>query len=141
MIKQNVIQKVTELFVFTDQHDWPKVRSCFAENVHFDMTSMAGGDPANLTPEQITHAWDDGLSSLQAIHHQIGNFMVKLNDDQAELFCYGIASYYLENPTGENTRTVVGSYGFHLTRQGADWKIDTFKFNLKYIDGNVNLGS
>jgi len=67
--KENVIQKVTELFVFIDQRDWPKVRSCLAENVHFDMTSMAGGDPVNLTPEQITQAWDKGLSSLQAIHH------------------------------------------------------------------------
>jgi len=67
--------------------------------------------------------------------------MVKLNDNQAELFCYSIALHYLENPTGENTRTFVGSYDFHLIRQGNDWKIDTFKFNLKYIDGNVDLGS
>ena len=139
--KENVIQKVTELFVFTDQRDWSKVRECFTENVHFDMTSMAGGDPVNLTPEQITQAWDEGLKPLQAIHHQVGNFMVNLDKNEAEVFCYGIALHYLENPSGKNTRTFVGSYDFHLMRQQDDWKINKFKFNLKYIDGNADLGS
>jgi hypothetical protein len=105
------------------------------------MTSMAGGDPVDLTPDQITSAWDEGLKLLQAIHHQVGNFMVDIKDNEAELFCYGIACHYLENQTGENTRTFVGSYDFHLTRERADWKIDQFKFNLKYIDGNAELGS
>jgi hypothetical protein len=139
--KEDVIRKVTELFVYTDQRDWPKVRSRFAESVHFDMTSMAGGDPVNLTPDQITSAWDEGLKTLQAIHHQVGNFIVDVKENEAKLFCYGIASHYLENQTGENTRTFVGSYDFHLIRQQKDWKIDQFKFNLKYVDGNAELGS
>lgn len=34
-----------------------------------------------------------------------------------------------------------GSYDFHLTKIAGAWRIDQFKFNLKFIDGNVNLGA
>jgi len=139
--KEQVIQKVTELFVFTDQRNWEKVEHCFAPEVLFDMTSMAGGDPVQLTPQDISAAWDEGLKALQAIHHQVGNFLVTLNGDEAEVFCYGIASHYLENSSGQNTRVFVGSYDFHLIRLQQEWKIDRFRFNLKYIDGNKDLES
>jgi hypothetical protein len=59
--------------------------------------------------------------------------------NEAELFCYGIALHYLPNPTNRNTRTFVGSYDFHLLRTHGAWKIDRFKFNLKFIDGNKDL--
>ncbi len=65
--------------------------------------------------------------------------MVNINQDQAEAFCYGIASHYLPNKTNQNTRIFVGSYNFHLTKEARGWRIDQFKFNLKYIDGNPNL--
>lgn len=29
--------------------------------------------------------------------------------------------------------------GRHLEKRGARWQIDPIKFNLKYIDGNLNL--
>jgi hypothetical protein len=105
------------------------------------MTSMTGGQPVQLSPQQIVDNWDLGLKPLQAIHHQAGNYLVSLKDRQAELFCYAIAIHYLPNPSNRNTRTFVGSYDFHLTKRGRDWKIDKFEFNLKYLDGNKDLGS
>ena len=39
----------------------------------------------------------------------------------------------------QNTRTFVGSYDFHLIKNDERWQIDKFKFNLKYIDGNLKL--
>lgn len=56
-----------------------------------------------------------------------------------EVFCYGVAWHYLQNKTDRNTRTFVGSYDFHLVNQDGEWKIDRFKFNLKFIDGNPDL--
>lgn len=137
--KNAVIDVLNRLFISTDNRDWEAVRSCFAPEVLFDMTSMAGGEPSRLTPQQITAAWEQGLSHLEAIHHQVGNYVVTIQDDEADAFCYGIASHYLPNKTGQNTRTFVGSYDFHLVRTGEAWQIDAFKFNLKYVDGNADL--
>jgi hypothetical protein len=45
----------------------------------------------------------------------------------------------LPNKTNQNTRIFVGSYDFHLIKADENWQIDRFKFNLKYMDGNLKL--
>lgn len=142
LVQKDEVQKVVnKLFVQTDNRNWPEVRTCFDDTVLFDMTSLAGGEPARLTPEQITEAWDAGLKPLQAIHHQVGNFDITVSGDKAEVFCYGIAIHYLQNPSNRNTRTFVGSYDFELIRTADGWKISLFRFNSKFIDGNLSLES
>lgn len=138
--QNDVIAAANRLFICTDNRDWQCVKDVFAPEVLFDMTSLVGGKPSKLTPQQIVDGWDQGLKNLKAIHHQAGNYQVTLKGNEADLFCYGIAFHYLPNPSNQNTRTFVGSYNFHLTRTDAVWKIDRFKFNLKYIDGNKDLG-
>ncbi|THB75531.1 MAG: nuclear transport factor 2 family protein [Desulfobacteraceae bacterium] len=141
MEKQAVKETITLLFISTDNRDWHKVKDLFAPEVRFDMTSLAGGEPVTLKPGDIVDAWDKGLKPIKAIHHQAGNFLITFDDGGATAFCYGIASHYLPNKTHMNTRTFVGSYDFHLVRINGKWKIDQFKFNLKYLDGNLNLES
>ncbi|MDJ0984112.1 MAG: nuclear transport factor 2 family protein [Desulfobacterales bacterium] len=137
--EKNVIKTVNRLFVSTDNRDWEGVKACFADEVVLDMTSVMGGEPNKLTPQQIADGWAQGLKGLKAIHHQAGNYDVSLKADEADVFCYGIAFHYLPNVTGQNSRTFVGSYNFHLKKIGPVWKIDIFKYNLKFIDGNLEL--
>src|SRR5512135_3895696 len=137
--RDRIREVVTRLFVRTDQRDWPAVRTCFAPQVRFDMTSLAGGEPATLSPEEITRGWEEGLRPLAAIHHQMGNLLVEVRGGQADAFCYAIACHYLPNPSGRNTRTLVGSYDVHLIRHAGGWLIDAFRFNLKYVEGNPEL--
>ncbi len=136
---QEVIDTVNRLFIRTDQRDWREVAKVFAPEVRFDMTSLGAEKPEVLTPSQITTAWENGLKHLKAIHHQAGNYVVDFDSGGATVFCYGIASHYLPNPSGKNVRIFVGSYDLHLKKAGGSWLIDAFKFNLKYIDGNPNL--
>jgi hypothetical protein len=137
--KERVIETSNKLFLCTDNRDWKCVKDLFASEVLFDMTSIGGGHPTKLTPQQIVDGWEQGLEGLKAVHHQAGNHLVAIMGNEAELFCYGIALHYLPNPTNRNTRTFVGSYDFHLLRTHGAWKIDRFKFNLKFIDGNKDL--
>lgn len=137
--KDRVIETVNRLFINTDNRDWPKVKALFAPRVLFDMTSLAGGQPATISPQEIVDGWDKGLKALKAIHHQAGNYLVDAKNNEATAFCYGVAWHYLPNKTGRNTRTFVGSYDFHLIKQDGEWIIDQFKFNLKFIDGNPAL--
>ena len=137
--KDRLIDHITELFVATDARDWPRVRACFTETVHFDQTSLVGGNPAEVSPVDITNGWDEGLKPLQAVHHQIGNLQVELESDQATVRCYGIAYHYLPNRTGKDTRVFVGSYEFKLAKKPDSWKISSFIYKVKFIDGNKEL--
>ncbi len=138
VVKDQVLDVVNKLFISTDRRDWPAVIGCFADTVLFDMTSMTGGEPQTTTPLQIVDGWSQGLRDLVAIHHQVGNFLVTSRDDEAEVFCYGIALHYLPTRSGRNTKRFVGSYDLHLKKQKEFWHIDRFRFNLKFIDGNMN---
>jgi hypothetical protein len=69
----------------------------------------------------------------------VGNYIVKITGKSAEAFCYGIAIHYLPNDSGKNIRTFVGSYNFGLSKEKRKWLINKFKFNLKFIDGNLEL--
>ncbi len=155
--KDRIVETINRLFIGTDNRDWPQVKSCFAPSVLFDMSSLGAGQPKRMSPDEIVAGWDAGLGPLKAIHHQAGNYLVDVTGERASAFCYGIASHYLPNETGANTRTFVGSYdfadriearaavqgctgcGFEFVRNGGQWKISGFRFNLKYLDGNPNL--
>jgi hypothetical protein len=137
--RERVIEAVTALFVRTDMRDWAAVKSCFTGSVLFDMSSLGAGGPAVIPADRIVNGWAEGLKSLQAVHHQAGNFQVRITGDGAKVSCYGIAYHYLPNRTGRNTRMFVGSYDLHLVQQSGDWKIDAFRFNAKFVDGNPDL--
>ena len=137
--KDQVIDTVIRLFIHTDNRDWKKVKALFTESVFFDMQSVSGARASILTAREIVDGWEKGLKPLKATHHQAGNFVVEIEDYEATVFCYGIAWHYLPNKTGRNTRTFVGSYDIRLLNQHGEWKIDRFKYNMKFIDGNADL--
>ncbi len=137
--KSRLVDAVTELFVATDLEDWSRAQACFTESVYFDQTSLTGGEPSHISPSDITASWDEGLKPLQAIHHQIGNIQVVIKGEKATVNCYGTAYHYLPNKSGKNTRTFVGSYAFELVKRSGTWKINSFIYNVKFIDGNKDL--
>jgi hypothetical protein len=140
-MRDAVIDSITRLFVATDNRDWNGVKRLFADKVEFDMTSLAGGQPVTMTPQQIADGWEQGLKPIQSVHHQAGNFLVTFSGSEADASCYGIAYHYRPAKSGRNTRVFVGTYDFHLRLHGDDWKIEMFRFNLRFIDGNPNLES
>jgi hypothetical protein len=140
--RNDIVETIVRLFVGTDSRDWKAVADCFASSVLFDMTSLAGGEPATVTPAQITAGWQTGLAPIEAIHHQAGNFLVDLSGDEATASCYATATHYRRVASGRNARTFVGSYDFYLKRDPSRrWRIDLFRFKLKFIDGNQSLES
>ena len=136
---REILDTINDLFVGTDDRDWERVARALSPRVQFDMKSVTGAEPSTVDSGKIIAGWEEGLRPLKAVHHQTGNFRVRVDGDQADAFCYGIALHYLPNASGRNTRTFVGSYDLHLRKDGGDWRIDRFRFNLKHIDGNLEL--
>lgn len=62
-----------------------------------------------------------------------------MSGDRAEAFCHGTATHYRPTRSGRNVRTFVRSCDFQLARQDGRWRITSFRFNLKYLDGNLEL--
>lgn len=139
MQNQQITETVSRLFIAVDQRNWDEVKIIFNSSVLLDYTSMAGGEPANLAAVQIINSWKGLLPGFDATHHQLGNFIVKSDNKRASVFCYGTATHFLKNDTGNNVWTVVGSYDLELFEQESAWKVAKMKFNFKYMDGNSDL--
>ena len=137
--KDAVITTINRMFRSVDELNWSQAETCFASDVLLDMTSVAGGEPESTTPAALVESWRESLSHLKAIHHQSGNFEVDVNGNEADASCYGIAYHFLPNDTGNNTRTFVGTYAVHLRKHRGKWRIDMLRYNLKFLDGNLDL--
>jgi len=139
MEKIEINDVINRLFVNTDLRTWETVEACFADSVNLDYTSLVGGEPLQVTPSQIMVGWKSLLPGFQATHHQVSNFLIDLDGNEAACSANGIAYHYLPNQEGENFWTVVGTYDFQLAKQGQDWKVTMMKFNFKFMMGNPHL--
>lgn len=139
LAREAVIDTLTTLFVATDDRAWAAVRGVLAPEVHFDMTSLTGGEPETRTREAIADGWAHGLAPLEQVHHQIGNVRVHVDGRTADASCYGIAYHYRRHPSGRNTRVFVGHYDFRLQEDGGRWRITSMRFTARFVDGNATL--
>lgn len=139
MDKDAVIDRINELFIATDEKAWARVRECFTEELLFDMSSLSGQPARRVLARDVAAGWEQGLAKLEHVHHQAGNYRVNVQGSEADAFCYGIALHYRKTLSGRNTRTFVGTYDFHLVQESGTWKIDRFRFNAKFVDGNADL--
>ena len=138
--REQIIEVVNRLFVFTDCRRWDKLQAeVFSTGLRqFDMSS-AGGPSKELKSKEICEMWQQGFEGIDAIQHLAGNYLVKVDGDTAEVFAYANATHYKAAAVEGNTREYVGSYDLHLVKVASGWRIDGFRYNMKYVTGNVAL--
>lgn len=137
--KDAVISTLNRLFRTVDEREWDAVEACFAPQVTLDMTSLAGGEPEHTTPVDIVEGWKATLGSLDAVHHQVGNYEVSVHGDRAEASCYGTAFHFLPNEAGDAVRRFVGTYDIGLVKRRGAWCVELLRYNVKFVDGNLDL--
>ena len=138
-IRQAVEDAVVRMFVATDERDWPTLESCFTNPFTLDMTSMVGGEPLTMTPQQVAQAWAEGFKPLDHVHHQIGNLRTEVLGAHANVKCYGVAFHHRAKVSGLKSRVFVGAYELALVAAGSNWLVKRLVFKLKFIDGNLQL--
>jgi hypothetical protein len=138
--REKVIEVCHLLFIHTDNYNWSALQSeVFTEEVQFDMSSM-GGEVKMMRASEICDAWAEGFADLDSVNHLSGNYIVTfLEDGSAQVFCYATATHFKEAATNGQTREYVGTYDLHLMHSEDMWRIDAFRYNLKYASGNLDL--
>lgn len=138
--REQIIETVNKFFVYTDNQEWTKLQEeVFTSSIELNMVSMGATTPENVSSREICCRWEKTFEELDAIHHQASNYIVTINDEQAEVYAYSVASHYREAAKKDKKREFVGSYDFHLTKTVVGWRIDKFKYKLKYSTGNMAL--
>ena len=137
--KLELAELSNKLFMYVDAQQWEKVMDeVFAEHVWFDMTS-AGGEAKKLSAKQICEIWEQGFRGVDAVHHQAGHYLINSDGNNADIYAYAMATHYKMTASNGNSRMFVGSYDLKALKSVRGWRLTQFKYNLKYIDGNVTL--
>ena len=138
--REKLVELVNNLFIYTDQQNWQALQNeVFTERVYVDMTSL-GGDASELTAVDICKMWAEGFAGIDAINHLGGNYLVDIHsDEEASVFAYATATHYKAAAEHGQTREFVGTYDLEMKRMDENWRITSFTYQLKYVQGNLEL--
>ena len=140
LTRLELTELANKLFMYCDAQQWQRLLDeVFLQTIWFDMSSAGGNKPQQLDASDICKLWADGFAGLDAIHHQAGHYLINLSGDKADIFAYAVATHYKKSATKGTTRSFVGSYDLKAQLTDRGWRLSQFKYNLKYIDGNISL--
>jgi len=138
--KIELTELANKLFMYTDAHQWNLLESeVFTEIVEFDMQSISGQPPQQMKASEICNLWKNGFKGIDVVHHQGGHYLIKVENDGADIYGYAVATHYKKEATKGNTRSFTGSYDLKAIKTMHGWRLTHFKYNLKFSDGNVAL--
>src|SRR5687768_10789032 len=113
-VREQIIDIVTKLFIYTDYQEWDKLlNEVFIEEIEFDMTSL-GGEAKKMTAKEVCEVWQKGFEGLDSVNHLAGNHLVTINEQTADVFAYATATHYKNSAKKGKTREFVGSYNLHM---------------------------
>jgi hypothetical protein len=138
--KAELTELANKLFMYCDLRDWDgMLAEVFTPVIAFDASSAGGGNPGSMEARSVCDMWAEGFTGLDAVHHQAGHYLISVNGDSADIYAYAIATHYKKAAINGATRMFVGSYDLKAERKASGWRLSQFKYNLKYIDGNISL--
>jgi hypothetical protein len=136
---QEIIKVVTAIFQGADGRNWQKVEKSFADKVLLDYTTLSGGEPATLAPQEITAAWKTLLPGFDSTEHNISDFKVEHNGSDASLTNAVHALHYMQVDGKTESWIVDGYYSFQLKKTNGEWQVTAMKFIKENISGNLSL--
>jgi hypothetical protein len=139
--KLEIIEICTRLAWHADRREWDELASVFAPRVLLDYTSLNGGEPATLTPQQIVAGWSQALNGFDATQHLITNHLVTVSGDEAVCAAMFQATHRLANPHGSPLWTLGGQYRFDLVRTAGGWRIAGLVMAATWAEGNQQLAA
>ncbi|WAL68427.1 nuclear transport factor 2 family protein [Amycolatopsis cynarae] len=134
-----IVETCNRMGWHADRREWDELAGIFAGEVLLDYTSLNGGEPAKLSPAQITDAWSKVLGGFDATQHLIATHLVTVEGDTAVCTANFQATHRLANPFGGPLWTLGGTYRFDLVRSGEAWKITAVVMTATWADGNRDL--
>lgn len=138
-----IVAVTTRMAWLTDRRDWDGLAAVFADRVDLDYTSLNGGEPATLAPDEIAGGWRAGLSGLDATQHLVAGHIVEVDGDRATCSAQFQATHVLSdpstNPFGATIWTLGGHYRYGLVRANGQWRIAALTMTATWASGNRDI--
>lgn len=137
LIDESSIRRVVdEIDNACDLKEWERLRTYFTDRVAADFTSLSGGEPAEISADDLVGAWKTNLFPGKKTFHQRGNHVIEVASDRAMVFSKGYAFNLLESGDVTGLWEVWGNYTHSLVKTTAGWRVDGIKLEVLYQRGD-----
>ncbi|MER7639383.1 nuclear transport factor 2 family protein [Streptomyces sp. NPDC126522] len=134
-----ILELIGRLALLLDARDWDALELLFADQVHYDRTSLFGGEPQTLTPAELVSGYRQALGNLDALHHLITGHVISIDGDQATCAANMQGTHVLANASGGPVWTVGGRHDYQLERNADEWRIAGLTFTVQWATGNMYI--
>jgi hypothetical protein len=129
----------SRLALLLDARDWEALEQLFTDPVHWDRTSLFGGEAETQSPAELVGGLRYALGGLDATHHLITNLVITLDGDKATGTANMVGTHLLANSSGDPIWTVGGRHDYRYERTAAGWRIASVVFTVQWGTGNMNI--
>ena len=138
--KMELTELTNKLFMYCDARQWQLLQDeVFTSSIWFDVESGGAGKPLMMETGDVCKMWSEGFIGLDGVHHQAGHYLITVKEDAADIYGYAVATHYKKDALKGQTRTFTGSYDLKAQRGSNGWRLTQFKYNLKYLTGNLTM--
>lgn len=137
--RDQIVEVCIRVGWYADHRAWERYDEVFTDPVRLDYTSLAGGQPAELSRQAIVDSLRATLGGLDATQHLQGNHLVDIVGDHATCTACFQATHILPNAHGSPRWTLGGDYRFELTRTADGWRINSMTMTAVWADGNQQI--
>jgi SnoaL-like domain len=130
---------VDEIDNACDAKDWEKCRSYFDDEIAVDFTSLAGGEPAKISADELINGWKKNLFAEKKTYHQRGNHRIEIDGDTAAVFSKAYAFNLLESGEITGLWEVWGNYTHTLKRTNEGWKCSGMTLKVIHQRGDERV--
>lgn len=132
---------VDEIDNAVDRKDWAQARTFFASKVNVDFTSLAGGEPARITADELVGGWRANLYEDKKSFHQRGNHRIEISGKKAEVFSKGYAFNLIESGAAKGLWEIWGNYTHTLQKTESGWKVSGMTLTVVHTRGDDRVRS
>lgn len=127
---------LTRLLHAIDVLDWPVVRECLADRLRVDYSELFGGEPEELSGDELVTNWRGLLPGFDATQHMTGPVLVTEDGADTWLDTHVRAYHRIAEAPGGPIWAVHGHYRVGLDGTG---RIAELTLRVFYQEGNSGL--
>lgn len=127
---------VDEIDNAVDEKNWVRARTFFADKVNADFTSLTGGEPAQITADELIGGWRENLYADKKSFHQRTNHRIEIDGEKAEVYSKGYAYNLIETGKTKGLWEVWASYTHTLEKTDNGWKVSGMTLTVAHTRGD-----
>lgn len=121
-----VISIVSSIPLAVDLAAYDLAEQAFAPTIVIDYTSLWGGEPQTMTPQDLMDSWRGIVPGFTATWHELSNVQAVVTGDRAEASAFVDGRHWIDAALWRP----VGNYLWELERRDGRWMVTSMTFQL-----------